>query len=151
MKVWFSNLQSRWSKGVKRTPRKPTQIRVGLFQNFSFKFILNRLQTYVVVLTLDTHNPCNRRYFQHIPLCLSTIQVKVLKFGIHNLNHKKVLFSYTILFPDVLTFPDIINSFWIPVTSFRNIESYLECNKESAFRESSILNKYSKAFKVNNR
>ena len=39
---------------------------VDLFQNFPFKFdqkkiILNLLHTYVVVLTLDTHNPCSRR------------------------------------------------------------------------------------------
>ena len=58
---------------------------VDLFQNFWFKFdiawfvlwslaqkeVLNLLHTYVVVLTLGTHNPCNRRYLLHISLCLS--------------------------------------------------------------------------------
>ena len=58
-------------QGGKKTPRKPTQIRVNLLQNFRFKFditlcvlwslvqkeVLNLLQTYDVVLTLDTHIP----------------------------------------------------------------------------------------------
>ena len=30
------------------------------------KEVLNLLHTYVVVLTLGTHNPCNRRYLLHI-------------------------------------------------------------------------------------
>ena len=77
--------------------------------NLKKKSILNLLRTYVVVLT---HNPCNRRYFLHIPLCLSTIQVIVLKLGIHNLHHKKVPFAYTILFPDDPSYPDIMNFFW---------------------------------------
>ena len=60
---------------LEQTPRNPSKIRVDLFQNFPFKFeknsILKILHTYVVVLTLDAHNPCNRRYILHITLCLS--------------------------------------------------------------------------------
>ena len=82
-----------------------------------------------------------------------------MKLGINNLHHKKVPFSNTILFPDVATFPKIMNFFLISVTGFRNIEYYLKCSKEShllqslcdVFRESSILNIYSKVLKVNNR
>ena len=81
MKVsFFKLLVSLDHKGKKQTTRKPTQIRVDLFQNFRFKFdiawfvlrslahkeVLNVLHTYVVVLTLDTHNPGNRRYLLHI-------------------------------------------------------------------------------------
>ena len=51
--------------------------------------------------------------------------------GIHNLHHKKALFSYTILFPDVPTFPDIMKVFLISVTRFRNTEIYLKCNRKA--------------------
>ena len=42
---------------------------LNLKKKINFKPILH---TYVVVLTLDTHNPCNKRYLLHTPLCLST-------------------------------------------------------------------------------
>ena len=89
---------------------------VNLFENFRFKLdivwfawwslaqkeVLNLLHTYVVVLILGTHNPCNRNYPLHISLCLSTTKAIVLKLGINNPHHKKVPSGYTILFADVL-------------------------------------------------
>ena len=98
---------------------------VDLFQNFRFKFdiawfvlqslaqkeVLNLLHTYVVVLTLGIHNPCNRRYLLHISLCLSITQTIALKLGTNSPHHKKVPCRYTILFADVPTFPDIMKFF----------------------------------------
>ena len=77
---------------------------IDLFENFRFKFdiawfilwslaqkeVLSVLHIYVVVLTLRTHNACNRRYFLHISLCLSTTEAIILKVGINNPHHKKV-------------------------------------------------------------
>ena len=55
----------------------PPRLELIYFKTFHLNlkkiFILNLLHTYIVVLTLGSHNPCNRRYFLHIPLCLSTI------------------------------------------------------------------------------
>ena len=98
---------------------------VDLFQNFLVKFdlawfdlwclaqkeVINLLQTYVVVLTIDTLNSCNRIYLLHISLCLSTTQAIVLKLGINNPHHKKVPSGYTILLADVTTFLQIMNLF----------------------------------------
>ena len=95
--------------GGEQTPKKSTQIRVDLFQNFRFKFdiawfilwsleVLNPLQTYV--LTIGTHNPCNRGYLLYVSLCLSTTQAIVLKLGLNNPHHKKVSSGYIILFAD---------------------------------------------------
>ena len=98
---------------------------VDLFQNFRFKYdivwfvlwslaqkeALNLLHTYVVVLTLGTHNPCNRKYLLHISFCLSTTKVIVLKPGINNPHHKKVLSGYTIFFADVPVFPQMMKFF----------------------------------------
>ena len=78
--------------GGEQTPTKSTQIRVDLFQNFRFKFdiawfilrslaqkeVLNLLHTYVVVLTLGTYNPGNKRYLLHISLCLPTTRAIVM-------------------------------------------------------------------------
>ena len=75
---------------------------VDMFQNFRFKFdiswfalwslaqneVLNLLHTYVVVLTLGTHNRCNRSYLLHIWLCFGL----VLKPGINNPHHEKGTF-----------------------------------------------------------
>ena len=81
-----------------------------LLQNVRFKFdiawfvlwslapkeVSVLLHTYVVVLTLVTHNPCNRRYLLHLWLCLSTTWAIVLKPAINNPHHKKVPSGYTI-------------------------------------------------------
>ena len=72
--------------GDKNEPLESPPRLADLFQNFLFKFdiawfvlwslaqkeVLNLLHIYVVVLSLGTHNPCNRRYLLHISLCLST-------------------------------------------------------------------------------
>ena len=54
----------------------PPRLRLICFKtshlNLKKNYILNLLDVYVVVLTLATHNPCNRRYLLHIPFCLST-------------------------------------------------------------------------------
>ena len=55
------------------------------------KEVLNLLHTYVVVLTLGTHNTWYRRYFLHISLCLSITWAIVLKLVIHNPQHKYLL------------------------------------------------------------
>ena len=55
----------------------------------------------------------------------------ILKLDIHNLHHKKVPFAYTILFPDIPTFPHIMKLFLISGNDYRNIEYYLKCNEES--------------------
>ena len=122
MQIW--NSYSRWSIEHEQTPRKPTQIRVDLFQNFRFRFdiawfvlwslaqkeVINLLHTYAVVLTLGTHNPSSRRYLLHMSLCLSI----VMKLGINNPHCKKLPSGYTILFVDVPTFPNILKFLWFP-------------------------------------
>ena len=123
-------------RGKNEPLESPPRLGLICFKTFHLNlkkkiFILNLLHTYVVVLTLVTHYPCNRRCFLYIPLCLLTIQARVLKLDIHNLHHKKVSFAYTIFFPDVPTCPDIMKHFLISMTGFRNIEQYLKCNKKS--------------------
>ena len=65
-------------QGDKNKPlENPPRLELICFKTFHLNlkkiFILNLLHTYIVVLALGSHNPCNRRYFLHIPLCLSTI------------------------------------------------------------------------------
>ena len=72
------------------------------------KEVLNLLHTYVVVSTLDTYNPCNRRYLLHVSLCLSIAWVIALKLGIQNPHNKKYLLHIPFCLLKVPTFPDII-------------------------------------------
>ena len=60
-------------QGGKNVPlESPPRLGLIFFKTFHLnlkkKIILNLLHIYVVVLTLDTRNPCSRRYFLHIPL-----------------------------------------------------------------------------------
>ena len=59
--------------GKKEPVENPPRLGLICFKTFHLnlkkKSILNLLHIYVVVLTLGTRNPCNRRYFLHIPLC----------------------------------------------------------------------------------
>ena len=82
-------------QGSKNKPlENPSGLRLICFKtshlNLKKKSILNLLHAFVAVLTLGTHNPCNRKYLLHIPLCLSTTYAAVLMLGIHHLHHKKV-------------------------------------------------------------
>ena len=90
------------------------------------KEVLNLLHTCVVVLTLGTHNTCNRRYFLHISLCLSITWAIVLKLVIHNPQHKYLLRMPFCL----LTFQLFLTS-WNFFDFRYPVEYYLKCNKES--------------------
>ena len=59
--------------GKKETLESPPRLELICFKTFPLnlkkKSILNQLYKYVVVLTLRTSNPCNRRYFLHVSFC----------------------------------------------------------------------------------
>ena len=75
------------------------------------KEVLNLLHTYVVVLTLGTYNPCNRRYLLHVPLCLSITQAIALKLSMQNPHNEKYLLYIRFCLLNVPTFPDIMTIF----------------------------------------
>ena len=100
------------------------------------------INTYVVILTLGTPNPCNRRYLLHVPLCLSLIQAIALKLDIHNPLCKKIPSACTILFAECLHFYWEL-FFWGGGEGFSwmtsiKVESryYLRCNNESQWPQS---------------
>ena len=69
-KLVVSLEQERKNKHLEGPPRLRLICFKTSYLNLKKKSILNLSDAYVVVLTLDTHNPCNRRYLLHILFCL---------------------------------------------------------------------------------
>ena len=114
LKLFFPSPLAAWCSSMQQDIVKCVQW--SLVQ----KEVLNLLHTYVVVLTLGTYNPCNRRYLLHVPLCLSIAWAITLKLGIQNLHNKKYLLHLPFCLLNVLTFPDLVK-FFFSVTGFKKV------------------------------
>ena len=115
LKLFFPSSLAAWCSSVQQDIAK------CVLQPLVQKEVLNLLHTYVVVLTLGTYNPCIKRFFLHVSLCLSIAQAIALKFGIQNRHNKKVPFAYTILFAERLHFSLHHEIFLISVTGFKKV------------------------------